>query len=133
MNDGIPQDLHDLEYARHILEEILGWPAKSNLELMADCLRSIGKSRKLTPVQSHKYMVRAIALAKKQGIAVDRFFFLEGKYTEIRPEKANGPAPYAPIDWKAVEKEQSTPGWIAANAELRALLAKIAGRTMPSR
>jgi hypothetical protein len=128
--DSIPPDLHELEYARQLLEEILGWPAKSNLELIADCLRSITKSKKLTPVQAYKYLNRAITLAKRQSISVDRFFFAEGKYMDIRPEKVSGPRDYQPIDWKAVEKEQSTPEWIAANAELRATLARIAGRTM---
>jgi hypothetical protein len=125
----IPQDLHELEYARHILEEVLGWPAKSNLEVMADCLRSIVKSRHLTPVQAHKYMLRAIKLAKEQGVTVDRFFFMEGKYTEVRPEKPDTGPQYTPIDWPAVEKEQSTPEWQAASAELRATLARLVGKT----
>jgi hypothetical protein len=127
-----PGDLHELEYARHILEEVLGWPAKSNLEVMADCLRSIGKSRHLTPVQSYKYLLRAIKLAKEQGITVDRFFFMEGKYTEVRPEKPDTAPQYTPIDRLAVEKEQSTPEWQAASAQLRAMLAKIAGKTLMS-
>lgn len=127
--DSVPVDLHELEYARNILEEVLGWPAKGNLELMADCLRSIGKSRKLTPVKAHAYMLRAIRLAKQQGTAVDRFFFMEGKYTDVRPEKPNGLPLYTPLDRKALEAEQSTPEWQAANARLRATLAKLAGRT----
>ena len=127
--DDVPKDLHELEYARNILEEILGWPAKGNLEMLADCLRSIGKSRKLTPVKAHAYMLRAIRLAKEQGTAVDRFFFQEGKYTEIRPEKPNGLPFYTPIDKKALQGEQSTPEWQAANAQLRAALAKWACRT----
>jgi hypothetical protein len=128
ITDAVPTDLHELEYSRHILEEILGWPAKSNLEMMADCLRSIGKAKHLTPVQSYKYMVRAIMLAKEQGITVDRFFFMEGRYTEVRPEKPVNVPQYTPINWKAVEKEQSTPAWLAANAELRAAFAKLAGK-----
>jgi hypothetical protein len=126
----IPEDLHELEYARHILEEVLGWPAKGNLEMMADCLRSIGKSRRLTPVLSYRYMLRAIKLAKEQCIPVDFFFFNQGKYTDVRPEKENSGLPiYARIDWKAVEREQATPEWQAANARLRSTLARLAGRT----
>jgi hypothetical protein len=124
-----PDGLHELEYARHILEEILGWPAKSNLELVGDCLRSIGKSRGLTPVQAHKYMTRAIRLAKEQGITVDRFFFVEGRYTEVRPHKPSGLPLYQPIDREALAREQATPEWQAANARLRATLATLAGRT----
>ena len=36
-----PEGLHELEYARHLLEEVLGWPAKGNIELVADCIRAI--------------------------------------------------------------------------------------------
>lgn len=123
-----PQDLHELEYARHLLEEVLGWPCKGNLELLADCLRAVAKSRKLSPVKAHAYILRAIKLAKEQGIPVDRFFFLEGKYTDVRPEKPTGVPLYTPTNWQAVEKEQSTPEWQAANAELRAMVAKLAGK-----
>lgn len=128
MTGEVPSGLHELEYSRHILEEILGWPAKSNLEMMADCLRSIEKSRHLGPAQSCKYMLRAIKLAKEQGIPVDRFFFLEGKYTEVRPEKPVDVPQYTKIDWKAVEREQATPEWLAARDQLRAAFAKLAGK-----
>jgi hypothetical protein len=75
-------------------------------------------------------MLRAIKLAKEQCIPVDYFFFNQGKYTDVRPEKEIGGLPlYRPIDWKAVEKEQSSPEWQAANARLRATLAKVAGKT----
>lgn len=131
MTTDVPEGLHNLEYARHILEEILGWPAKGNLEIMADCLRSVGISRGLKPAQAYKYMVRAIRLAREQGITVDRFFFMEGKYTEVRPEKPTTTPLYRPIDWEAVAREQATPEWQAANARARATLAKLAGRAMP--
>jgi hypothetical protein len=111
MTTDPPEGLHEREYAIYILEEILGWPAKSNLELMADCLRSIGISRRIKPVQAYKYMLRAIKLAKEQGITVDRFFFMEGKYTEVRPEKQNGLPLYRPIDWESVAREQASPEW----------------------
>jgi hypothetical protein len=130
MTDDVPDGVTELEYGRFILENILGWPAKNNLEMMADCLRSIGKSRRLTPVQSHKYMVRAIKLAKEQGIPVNHYFFTEGKYTEVRPQKENTALPlYKRIDRKALDREQSTPEWQAANAELRAVFAKWAGKS----
>ena len=87
MTGEVPSGLHELEYARYLLEEILGWPAKSNLELIADCLRSIGRSRDLSRERSFGYMQHAIKLAKEQGIPVDRFFFKEGKYTEVRRQK----------------------------------------------
>jgi hypothetical protein len=127
-----PSDLHPLQYGRVILEEVLGWPAaKGNLELISDCIVALQKSRNLTAVRAYRYLLRAIGLAKEQGFPCDRFFFLEGRYTEMRPTKEEGLPFYKPIDWKAVEREQSTEEWQAMNAELRAALAKLAGRAMP--
>lgn len=128
MTTDIPPSLHELEYARYILEEVLAWPAKSNLEMMGDCLRSIGKSKKLKPEQACWYMLRAIKLAREQGLTLDRLFFLDGRYTAVRPEKQSGVPLYTPIDRAAVDREQATPEWQELNAKLRATLAKIAGR-----
>jgi hypothetical protein len=127
-----PEGLHPLQYARAIVEEALGWPAqKTNLELVGDCIQALEKSHRLTTVRAYKYLLRAIGLAKEQGVAVDRFFFLEGGYTNIRRQKEICGLPlYRRIDWKAVEREQATPEWQAANARLRALLSKVAGRTV---
>ena len=124
-----PEGLTDLEYSRAILEEVLGWPAKSNLEMMADCLRSIGISRKIKPVLAYRYLLRAIRLAKEQGIPVDRFFFMEGRYTDVRPEKQNGLPEYSRIDREALMREQASPEWMQASERARAALAKLAGRT----
>lgn len=88
-----PEGLHELEYARHLLEEVLGWPAKGNIELVADCIRAISLSRKLTPVKAHAYLERAIRLAKEQRIPVNKFFFQDGIYTEVRPERASVEVP----------------------------------------
>lgn len=82
-----PEGLHRMQYAIHILEEVLGWPSKGNCELIADCILSIAKARKLSVKQGHDYLVRAITLAGEQGITVDRFFFMEGTYTKMRPTK----------------------------------------------
>lgn len=129
--DFPPDDLHPLQYGRAILEEGLGWPAtKPNLELVAECIVALEKSRRLTSVKAYKYLLRAITLAKEQGITVDHYFFTEGKYTVVRPEKPNNGIPlYKPIDKEALAREQATPEWQAANAQARATLAKLAGRT----
>jgi hypothetical protein len=127
-----PKDLTALEYARHILEEVLGWPCKGNLEMIADCITSISKSRKISLVKAHGYMVRAIGLASKQGIEIDKWFFQEGKYTSIRPEvKTNQLPEYKPMDREAIEREQSTPEWQDLNRQLREKLAEIAKMPRP--
>lgn len=129
-----PEGMHPLQLARAIVEEALGWPAqKSNLELIADCIQALEKSHRLTTERAYKYLLRAVGIAREQGIFPDRFFFLEGKYTEMRPAKSDGLAFFdreaLAREREALAREQATPEWQAANAELRAALAKVAGRT----
>ena len=124
-----PEDLTALEYARHILEEVVGWPCKGNLEMMADCITSISKSRKISLVKAHSYMERAIGLAKKQGVPVDKWFFMEGVYTTIRPESKNALPLYKAEDRAALEAHQRTPEYQEALAEFRAVFAKYARQT----
>lgn len=124
-----PEGLTELEYARHILEEVLGWPAKGNIEMMGDCIRSISKSRKISLVKAHSYMQRAIQLARKQGVTIDKWFFMEGVYTTIRPEPKNVLPLHEPIDWEAVQKEQATPEFKALEQQFRDLLEKLGKRT----
>lgn len=126
-NPQVPQDLHALEYARHILDSVLGWPAKGNLELMADCLTAIQSSRKLlTAWHAHKYMLRAIELAKSQGLTIDRLWFMNGEYTNMRPPR--GLREYEPIDRERTRQEQSTPEWDESSRKAREVLARIAGK-----
>jgi hypothetical protein len=126
----IPEDLHSREYAMHLLEEDLAWPAtKFNLELLTECLTALCKSRKLAPVKAYRYMIRAVELAKKQGIAIDKSFFEHGKYTSIRPEAKNVLPLYIPIDRKALEEHKQTPGYQEALADFRRAFKEIIGRT----
>lgn len=126
MQNETPGDLSELEYARHILEEVLGWPAKGNIELIADCIRAVSKSRKLPLVKAHGYIVRAIGLAKKQNIEVDRWFFQEGKYTSVRPPKVEAFKHMQKIDLDALRTEQSSPEWQELSRKAREKLAEIA-------
>lgn len=121
-----PKDLHVLEYGRHILEETLGWPAKGNHEMMADCLTALCKSRTLSPYQAFVYMNRAIFLAKQQGQEVDRFWFQEGRYTNVRPESKTALPTYKRLDKKAIEAEQAEPEWLELSNKVRAKLREIA-------
>lgn len=128
-----PDGLHELEYARHILEEVLGWPAKGNIEMMGDCLRSISKSRRITPVKAHAYMVRAIGLARKQQVEVNHFFFQSGGYTEMRPEKENRGIPewkglMTPEEEKALAEHKLTPEYKEAQQELESALERLGAK-----
>lgn len=130
-----PEGLHELQYARHILEEVLGWPAKGNLELLGDCIRAVSLSRKLSLVKAHDYLLRAIRLAREQQITIDKFFFQDGKYTEIRPTKVceSGVPWFKPPtaeDRAALEAHKQTAGYREAQQELERAWAKLAGRVM---
>jgi hypothetical protein len=123
-----PEGLTELEYAKGILDS-LGWPMRGNVELVADCIAAISRSRKLTLVQGYKYLVRAIKLATDQGTTVDRMFFMNGQYTSVRPEVKAAMKLYEPIDWEKTRQEQDTPEFKAASERARTLLARIAGKT----
>jgi hypothetical protein len=84
-SNEVPKGLTALEYSRHILEFELCWPAKSNIELIADCITAISKGKGLPLDKAYKYLARAICLAKEQSIKPDRMFFLNGDYMHIRP------------------------------------------------
>jgi hypothetical protein len=134
---SIPEGLHEFEYARNILEEVLAWPAiKSNLELIGGCIRSISKAKQLSFAKAHGYLTRAIDLAKKQAIPVDRFFFQDGVYMEIRPPKPNasGGVPWfkrSTLEERAAfEAHKQTTGYREAQQELETAWAKLAGRVM---
>jgi hypothetical protein len=88
--------------------------------MRADCLRSIGKAKKLSLAASHPYLLRAIKLAKEQQIPVDKFFFQDGKYTEVRPEKARtGGIPwFKREDRSALEAHKQTPEYMEAKRAL---------------
>jgi hypothetical protein len=95
-----PEGLHPLQYARHILEEHLARPAtKGNLELIGECISAVSKARKLTLKQAHKYLERAVDLAKEQGIKMDRFWFEQGEYLHIRPKKTDTYEYIPPPKW----------------------------------
>lgn len=128
MTDSIPDGLSELEYARHLCEEILAWPARGNLELLGDCIRSLSISKKLTMKRAYQYLARAVKLAKQQGIAVDHFFFSNGVYTEIKPEKSTK-VPWFKSPSKeelaALEAHRETPEFKQAQQEMEALLKRL--------
>lgn len=127
--DEIPDDLHPMQYATEILECQLGWPLKTNGELMADCIKSIQRAKSLTAKQAHAYITRAIKLAKEQGIEVNRLFFMNGDYVNVRPAVKESMRPWQRIDWEKTRQEQETPEFKAASERARTLLARIAGKT----
>lgn len=120
-----PEGLHAVQYAREILEETLGWPSKGNLELVADCLTSIAKSKQFSLTKAHGYLKRAVTLAREQGIEVNHFFFSNGTYMNIRPNGRLAPK-WQPEDRKAFEEHIKTPEYQQAKDDMLAAFRKLA-------
>jgi hypothetical protein len=126
--DNAPEDLHELNYARKILEEC-GLPCKSNLELVADCITALRCKLKCPTVEAARWLWRRVKRAQELEVKINSFWFRDGEYNSIPMRDTERIPAYVPIDRAAVDKEQATPEWQAANTRLRATLAKFAGKT----
>ena len=129
-NDETPDGLHRMQYAAHILEELCGMPSKGNQEIVADCILSLSKSKKLSIKQAHDYLARAVRLAGEQGTIVDRFFFTDAIYLRMRPVNNGVPE----VDRKKIKeqreataREQATPEFAAISEVARQKLRELAG------
>lgn len=121
-----PEELHSLEYARHLLENKLGWPPiKPNLELLADCVSSVSKARKITKAGACDWLEEQIGKARKRGIKVNRWWLQEGEYNNLDEEHVFRPT-FQKIDPEKTREEQETQEWLASSEKARSLLAKIA-------
>jgi hypothetical protein len=127
--DRAPEDLHELNYARKILDEC-GMPAKGNLELVADCITAIRAKLKCPAVEAARWLWRRVKRAQQLDMRINGHWFRDGEYNNVPMKDPEQTPAYVPIDREAVDKEQSTPGWQAASAELRAMFAKVAGKTV---
>ena len=128
-----PDNLHRMQYSAHICEEILAWPSKGNAELIADCILSISKAKKLPIKKAHDYLVRAISLANQQGVAVDRMFFMNGEYTKMRPARdfhLDNPQKISAEEYKRIQADRKA---FFSSPEYKEWLAKMTAKSaMPS-
>ena len=121
-----PDDLHELEYARHLLENVLGWPAvRTNQELLGDCVNVVSKARKITKAGACDWLEVQIGKARKRGIKVNRWWLQEGEYNNLDEETVFRPT-FQRVDPVKTKAEQETPEWLAASLKARELLGKIA-------
>lgn len=129
--DQVPQDLHELNYSRKILDD-LGLPAKGNLELVADCIAARAKQVRQPMWEAYKFIHRMAVLAQERGTKVDRWWFQNGDYlhTEIAKETPFKGS-FQKVDREATDREQATPEWEEANQKLRGLLKQIADGKYP--
>lgn len=75
-----------LEHARIILRDF-GLPLTENHALVADCIQSIARARRLDLAGASEYLTGAIRQARAQGIPVNRFYFVDGTYMQFTPVK----------------------------------------------
>lgn len=127
--DRAPRDLHELNYARRILEEC-GMPCKSNLELVADCITALRVKLKCSNVEAARWLWRRVKHGQELKMKINGHWFRDGEYNSVPMGDTERVRAYVPIDWEAVKKEQNTPEWQEANIQLRAALAKLAGRSV---
>lgn len=126
----IPQDLHQLNYARRILDD-LGLPAKGNLELVADCIEALSKQKRWPLHEAYQLISDKALLAQRRGQKVDRWWFQNGDYNIVEPKTGVFKGTFVPIDKKRTEEEQSSPEWQEANDKLRKLVKDIADGKYP--
>lgn len=120
-----PEELHALEYARHLLENVLGWPAvRTNQELLADCVNVVSKARKITKAGACDWLEAQIGKARKRGIKVNRWWLQEGEYNNLDEEMIFRPT-FQKVDSARTKAEQETPEWEASSLKARTLLANI--------
>jgi len=128
--EEVPQDLHELNYARKILDD-LGLPAKGNLELVADCISALAKQKRQPLYEAYKFISRVALLAQGRGVKVDRWWFQNGDYHRVEASAPDFKGTFVPIDKKRTEEEQSSPEWQETNAKLRKLVKDIAEGKYP--
>ena len=128
-----PEELHSLEYARHLLENELGWPpVKANLELLADCVSVVSKARKITKAGACDWLEAQIGKARRRGIKVNRWWLQEGEYNNLDDEQVFKPT-FQKIDPVKTKQEQESAEWAASSEKARTLLAQIADGSLSSR
>ena len=88
------------EYAKRICKEI-GWPYSGNLTLLCDCITSLAYSKGLDVWGGFISLMEAVEWAKEQEIRVDRWFFQDGKYTEIEPPSLTLPKTLTELEMQA--------------------------------
>ena len=127
---GLPEEhqgLNDIQYGHKLLENIGLPPIRSNVILMGDCLKAVGKAHKIRPDQAYVWLYKRAKHAMDAGGTVNFLWFSNGEYNQVKMA-APVRSTYIPIDEKALKAEQQTEGYQTAKAALYAKFQKIAGK-----
>ena len=120
----IPQDFHQLNYSRKILDD-LGLPAKGNLELVADCIEAFAKSKRIPLHEAYAFIWERCERATKRGTLIDRWWFQNGTYRDVEIDPVFRPT-FQKVDPVKTKEEQESKEWLASSLKARTLLAQIA-------
>ena len=127
MTEEVPKDLTELEYARHILEYTLGWPAtKSNLELVSGAITAITKFYRKPGHVAFKNLNERIEAARGQAIEINGHFFRDGEYMNVKRKQ--------PDTWKQREEREAQfaahgcdSGWVYVEGGVKRCVKCISG------
>lgn len=127
---GLPaefQGLNEIQYGHKLLENIGLPPIRSNVILMADCLKAVSKAHRIRPDQAYVWLYKRAKQSMDAGEVVSFLWFSNGNYNQVRMgERVR--STYIPIDEKALAAEQATPGYQEAKARLYSAFERIAGK-----
>jgi len=88
----IPDGLHPMQYAAKLCEDTLGVPKKGNLEVIAEAIEAISKSklfrgRNDAMKLAYFWLDRRVSVAREQGEKINNLWFIQGGYWDVeRPQ-----------------------------------------------
>jgi hypothetical protein len=88
-NSKAPPDLHPLNYATKILDEIEFPLTQDNLRVVAAAIEAEVRSGK-TKADAFQFVLAGTKSAQTDGIEINRFFFADAKYRSDNRNKNNG-------------------------------------------
>lgn len=127
---GLPEEfqgLNEVQYGHKLLENIGLPPIRSNVILMADCLKAVSKAHRIRPDQAYVWLYKRAKQSMDAGEVVNFLWFSNGEYNRVRMGEAVR-STFIPVDKEALAREQATPEWQAAANNLRRKFAVIAGK-----
>src|SRR5882762_4282087 len=113
---GLPtefQGLNEIQYGHKLLENIGLPPIRSNVILMADCLKAVAKAHRIRPDQAYVWLYKRAKVAQDNGEKVNFLWFSNGEYNSTRSNREVRTT-FIPVDEKALKAEQQTPEWKSA-------------------
>lgn len=88
-NQTTPENLHPVNYAIKILEQIQFPHTPDNLRVVAAAIEAEVKSGK-SKASAYEFVLAGVLDAKQEGVEINRFFFADAKYRTENRKNGNG-------------------------------------------